>query len=236
MHFPKMEEFLMEVLHYIKYPFDKIEIRSELESHIMDRIDYYIELGHDAKAAELLALQDMGDSKEIGKELNKQHNPFLGWIFTITKVMLVLFVIVDVYFVGAHIIFTFSGTNMLKEIPKSDILYRIDLNLKVKLDDTVIKFKHLVYEKNGDMNIIYDYYDTRLWGTGWGSDPIHTISDNLGNIYFTGGSQSSGGIVRHCIFTFNNFSADADTLIISYDMYNRNFKVEIPLRAGEQHE
>jgi hypothetical protein len=34
----------------------------------------------------------------------------------------------------------------------------------------------------------------------------------------------------------NDFSSEADTLIIEYDMYNRYYKVEIPLKVGDSNE
>lgn len=228
----RKDEFLREVLSYIKFPFDREDIKAELENHIIDKIDDYAEQGYDRETAEQLSISDMGNAEEIGIELNKQHNPFLGWLWKITNVMVLLFAIWNIYVIGAPIVLNLFPSNPLNDIPRSDIVYKIDVDKKVRLDDTVIHFTTIVYEKNGDMNILYESYDTRLWGTGWNIGTIGSITDNLGNAYYTGSVSSSGGIVSKYMNTVKNFSREADMLIISYDNYNRIYKIEIPLQVG----
>lgn len=232
MPLPKKDKFLKEVLSCVKFPFDRDNIKSELDSHIVEKIDHYIAQGYDNETAEQLSINDMGDAKEIGTALNKQHNPILGYIWMLTNLVIIFIVIVNIYNVGLPLLFSLFS-NSIDNIPTSNIVYAIDVNEKVKLDDTVIHFTNIVYEQNGDMNIFYKYYDTKLWGTGWSETDIGAITDNLGNIYDTGSGQSSGGIVTKSVITVGDFSSEADTLIISYDRYNRKYRLEIPLKAGD---
>ncbi|MDF2519903.1 MAG: hypothetical protein K0R84_531 [Clostridia bacterium] len=233
---PKKDEFLQGVITHIKFPFDREDIRAELESHISEKMDYYIEQGHDIENAEQLAVNDMGDAEEIGVELNKQHNPFLGWIWKITNVMVVLLVIWNVYTIGVPLLYPMFKGNPVNDIPKSDIVYRIDIDEKVKLDDTVIHFTNVIYEKDGDLNIFYEHYDTRLWGMGWSLGSIGEVTDNLGNKYFAGSGYGGGGIISRSCRIIENFPKEAEKLIISYDSYNRKYTVEIPLQAGDDNE
>ena len=115
-------------------------------------------------------------------------------------------------------------------------MYKIDIDEKVKIDDTVIHFTNVVYDKNGDMSIFYEYYDTRLLGAGWSIGSIGDIMDNLGNTYFSGSGYSSAGLKSKCRKTVRDFSQDADILIIDYDYYNRKYRVEIPLKVGDDNE
>lgn len=92
------------------------------------------------------------------------------------------------------------------------------------------------YDKNGDMNIFYEYYDTRFWGAGRSLGAIGDVMDNLGNTYFWGSGYSSAGIKSKCMKTVRDFSKEATTLIIDYDYYNRKFRVEIPLKVGDTNE
>ena len=80
MLFPKLEQYLTEVISFVKFHPDRETIKSELESHMIDRIDDYIALGYDNEIAEQLSIKNMGDAREIGRALNKVHNPILGWI------------------------------------------------------------------------------------------------------------------------------------------------------------
>lgn len=232
----KIDKFLEEVLFYIKFPFVKDDIRFELESHILDKIDYYMEQGYDKEKAEELSINDMGDPKEIGIELNKQHNPFLGWMLKITNVMVIFFLIKSIFFICPIVVNFLTGNNLVNDIPKENIVYKIDMDKKVKLDDRIIHFTNVVYDKDGDMSIFYEYYDTRLWGAGWSLGTIGEITDNLGNTYMAGSGVESGGIKSKCRWTVGNFSKDADTLIINYDNYNRKYVVGIPLKAGDTNE
>jgi hypothetical protein len=233
---PKTINFVDEILSYIKFPFDRYDIKMEIEGHILDKIDYYLKQGYDKKNAEQISINDMGDAKEIGIALNKQHNPVYGWLWKVTNLIVCLLAVWSIYITVVPTIITLFESNPIKEIPEDNIVYKIDVNEKVKLDDTIINFTEIIYENNEDMNIFYKYYDTRLWGTGWTLGTIGDITDNLGNTYFTGSSAGSAGINSKCIRIVENFSREADTLIICYDMYNRKYRVEIPLKAGEDNE
>ena len=232
----KVDKFLENVLSYIKFPFVKDDIKFELESHILDRINYYIEQGYDSEEAEELSIRDMGDPKEIGILLNKQHNPFLGWILRITNGMVVLLITLGALFIIPILGVSLFSKSPIKDIPKGDIVYKIDIDEKVKIDDTVIRFTNVVYDKNGDMNIFYECYDTKFWGMGWSSTAIGDVMDDLGNTYFSGSGYSSAGIKSKCRRTVRDFSKEADTLIIDYDYYNRKYRVEIPLKVGDTNE
>lgn len=233
---PKGEEFLDDVLSFIKFPFDRATIRKELESHLQDKIEDYIEQGYDEEAAEQLSISNMGEAKEIGTELNREHNPFVGWLWMLTRTAIILLIVINVFIAGVPVVMSLFRSNLVNDIPKSNIVYSIKVDKKVQLDDTVIDFTDVILEKNGQLDIFYEYYDTRLWGTGWSLGDIGTISDNLGNVYFSGSGYGQGGIKSQNRRIVDHFSSEATTLIISYNRFNRKYGVEIPLKAGDQNE
>lgn len=237
---PKSEEFLISVLSYVKFSFDHKAIKGELQDHLIDKIEAYIEQGYGEEKAEQMAISDMGEAQEIGLELNREHNPIVGWLWRVSHIVVVIFIIMNLYFVGLPMVISVGNTlinyNNAANIPKSNIVYNIQVNQKVKIDDTVIDFTNIILEKNGDMNIFYRYYDTSLWGLGWSLGDIGVITDNLGNKYFNGSGYGSGGIISTDRLILNNFAKDADTLIISYDSFNRQYRVEIPLRKVKGNE
>ena len=233
MHLPKSERFLEEIMSYIKFPFDKDIIKKEIYSHMIDKVEYYIGMGYDNELAEQQAIADMGDAKEIGKALNKQHNPIIGWLWKISNVLVIMCILFNLFFVGLPIILTLFWDNPVNDIQKSDIVYSIAVNKTVQIDDQVITFTNVTYEKNKKLSIIYECYDKGLWRSGWSLGNIGIITDNLGNKYFDGSSSSSNGIISKNVRTISNFNNAANTLIISYDSYNRKYKVEIPLKEGE---
>lgn len=233
---PNSEKYLEELLSYVKFAFDRGSIRKELTDHIIDEMEYYIEQGCTEDEAEIIAIQNMGDAKEIGTELNKQHNPIVGWIWRITsiivRIMIALFCLFVLMFFNYFNIFQ---KDLIKEVPKSEIIYRIDLKEKVKIDNTVIKFTHLLYKKNGDMNIYYEIYSTGLIGSILKINQVDII-DNCGKHYDYSTGQENYKLITKGFWIVDHFSAEADTLIINYDRYNRKYRVEIPLKAGDKNE
>lgn len=228
---PKGDKYIEDILSYVKFSFDRSDIRSELKGHLLDRIEDYTEAGQ-GEDAEELSIAAMGNAEEIGLELNRQHKPLLGWLWLISRLAVVLLIIVDLYVVGLPVLMSLFGHNPGKDIEKANIVYNITVNKRVQLDDAVINFRKVIYEKNGDLTIIYDYYEARFWGARWSLSDIGTISDNLGNRYFEGSDGSKGGIKPIVSRTVKNFSSEADALIINYDQYNRKYRVEIPLKGG----
>ncbi|QOR34905.1 hypothetical protein IMX26_15805 [Clostridium sp. 'deep sea'] len=237
MLYSNKNKYLQQVLKQIKFPFDKPAIEQEISCHIEDKIDFYLELGHKRLEAEKLALNEMGDATFIGKELNKQHNPLLGWAWKISSVVLVLFLFFSVIEIGDTLICALiTNDNPANSINKDNIVYNIKLNEKVKIDDTVIKFTQIIYEKDASLSIFYDCYDTRLWGTGWSTENIGAIKDDKGNSYYSGTSYKGGSIRSRCKRTVRNFPNNAKSLIIDYNNFNRKYKIEIPLQRGISNE
>ncbi|HHV09076.1 MAG TPA: hypothetical protein GXX75_02205 [Clostridiales bacterium] len=232
---PKSEVFLNEVLSYVKFTFDRNDIRKELEGHISDKIEYYMELGSEPEEAEQLSVQDMGDAREIGIELNKQHNPVLGWIWRITGIIAALLILLFL-FVIAMSMGSFFQKDLSKETPKADILYQIDIKEQIRIDDRIIRFTKVIMEESGELSIFYTYHNAGLLGGSWSLGYIGEILDDQGNKYVAMSGQQQGGIITKGMLTIPDFSRDADTLIISYDSYNRKYRIEIPLEAGETDE
>lgn len=66
--------FINEVTKHIKNKTAKQIIEDELSSHILDKIDYYVELGYTKEQAEQKAIEDMGDPEQTALPLNSLHN------------------------------------------------------------------------------------------------------------------------------------------------------------------
>ena len=163
------ESYLKEVLSQVKFSFDHEFIDKELRSHLEERMEDYISEGCSPEEAEKMALENFGDPKEIGKALNKEHNPIIGWILYSSNVLL---------FVGSlYLIFTilvpfgmsFFGRDPSKSIPKENILYSIEVNEKRKIDDRIITVEEIIYEKT-EISIS----STAMWipGFGDGAGPL----------------------------------------------------------------
>lgn len=71
-------EWMRLVMREIHFAPDRKKIRQELLEHMEDRMEEYLE---QETAAEARVLASMGDPVEVGRELNRQHKPWLGWLW-----------------------------------------------------------------------------------------------------------------------------------------------------------
>lgn len=85
----QIKEFLNSVCEQIKYKPIREEISEEIECHIKDLKEQFIEEGIKEEVAEEKAIKQMGNAEQIGKELNKIHKPKLDW-----KLILITFVLI----------------------------------------------------------------------------------------------------------------------------------------------
>lgn len=67
-------KFVYEVIKNIKNKTAKQSIEAELSSHILDKIDYYVEIGYTKEQAEEKATEDMGDPEQTAVPLNSLYN------------------------------------------------------------------------------------------------------------------------------------------------------------------
>lgn len=67
-------EYIDSVLSLIKNKAYKKDIEAEIMSHIEEREEYYLDMGLDKKTAETKALDNMGDPKQVGEQMNRVHS------------------------------------------------------------------------------------------------------------------------------------------------------------------
>lgn len=85
----QIKEFLNNVCEQIKYKPIRNEISEELENHIKETKENYMQEGMNEEESEEKAIKQMGKAEEIGKKLNKIHKPKMNWKLFI--IVLILF-------------------------------------------------------------------------------------------------------------------------------------------------
>lgn len=74
----------------LRFPPDREAVRQELRDHLQDRQADFEAQGMSQPEAERAALRAMGDAVAVGKELNRVHQPWLGWLWLASKAAVVL--------------------------------------------------------------------------------------------------------------------------------------------------
>ena len=112
-----IKNFLKTVCQQIKYAPARKGIAEELENHIQEIKEDYINNGIKEKEAEEKAVAQMGTAEEIGKKLNQIHRPKFDWKLAILILILVVFgLLVAILksnrlysYIGQEIIFVIIG-------------------------------------------------------------------------------------------------------------------------------
>lgn len=238
MRLPEWDKFLDETVGYVKFFWDRADIRRELQEHIEDIYDDLVSEGVDEKEAERLAVEYMGDAEEIGRALNKEHNPFLGWVWIATRIAAVF---VAVSFAGY--LFSF-GTGVVRYfyddneyVTEAEMLYEVECDEKIKIDHSTITINGAEYYDNGEMVVKYRIYNdifakTVDWSFGISAADF---TDEKGNKYYGGGGFSSGKSIGSVGFVvIDEFPYDSDMLIMDSDHNGRRLYAEIPLKEARE--
>lgn len=224
-----VDEFLNEVCKHIKYKGAHLDVTDELQNHIRDHMDDFIGRGMDEETAVRMAVEAMGDPVEIGNSLNKLHKHYLGWILSITDLLIVIAILWTSLIIGFGISSSFGSFSLM---PKSEnIVYSVNVNEKDKIDSRTVVIKEVVLDKSGRIYIRYNDYSTPF---SLGQSMMDfQVYDDKGNTYLGGGSQSKEAFFsRSYLRYFDNWDKNAKKLIIDYDHYNRRMRFEIPLGGG----
>lgn len=100
-----------EVIEQVRFKPDRDKIWNELIAHIEDRTEDMKSRGYTGEESETRAVAAMGDPAEVGKHLNAVHKPWLGWLWIVSKVLIILV-----------ILFTAFTLIFLENIPNRDII------------------------------------------------------------------------------------------------------------------
>ena len=73
------------VVEQVRFRPDRAAVAKELTAHYVDHVKDLERLGYEQELAEQRALGAMGDPVEIGKSMDRVHQPWLGWLWLVSK-------------------------------------------------------------------------------------------------------------------------------------------------------
>ena len=225
MHSTEIDSYIRHVLRQVHFFPDHKEIQLELETHIADCIVDYEERGFSREEAEQLCLRNLGDSKVVGKELNRVHNPLIGCVYSISQLVMVLMVAFSIYLYGTLLFdLILSPLDKNQSIKKDTIVATLDIDETATIDDDIYHFYRLIYDTNGDLHILWTSRN-RYFLPISSRSPLGKITDESGTEYLMN-SSSSGGLINYHRLTLENYNPESQTLYIDYDYYNRSFHLQ----------
>ena len=81
----------------VRFKPDRKAIAKELTAHYEDHVYDLERVGYERKLAKQRALAAMGDAAEVGRALDRVHKPWLGWMWIVSRAVLVLTVIAGLF-------------------------------------------------------------------------------------------------------------------------------------------
>lgn len=239
MNFPCWDDFIKRVLAHVRFKYDHYEIKRELLEHMEDMFCEYTRDGMEESAAEKAVVNCMGDADDIGRALDESHNPALGRLWRISRIVLIILILLNI--IPAINLILISGyslangyDNKYAERENTELVYRIDVDDSWTINNKHFWIKELRYYDNRVMEVRYAIFENpfsdsvkRNFGLGW-------FCDDKGNKYYGQGSLSSGYYARGQSF-LEDFPPDAESLVYDHDYGGRRVYIEIPLN-GEKEE
>ena len=177
------DKYLQIVRKQIHFVFDRDAIEAELNEHFYESIQDLLDDGFSLKEAEEQAVKQMGDPIEVGKLLNKEHQPILGYLWMLSRVMLGLLLILVLLYAGGGVygvIMNLTPATIEKSV--ETIVLDLDLDMpthKVKID-------HICVDEQGNYSLTYRMWKKCNYSRAWGSDELFEIIDNTGENLFDG--------------------------------------------------
>lgn len=233
MSLSKIDEFLEEVVKEVRFKYDRKDIKKELLDHIEESIDNNINAGFSKEEASEIAIENMGDATLIGKELNKEHNIFLGYFYILIK-NIFYFVVATMLVIFLKDILSLSNFPIDKKILKNDIVLHAQVNEKIEMDNRVINIKDAYITNYNELIIYYETYTKNLKVNDWSFRGLgQEYIDDLGNKYNIISSSSRTTFYKDkCIDIIRDFNIDANEINIKYDQFNRKYEINIKLKEG----
>lgn len=91
----------------------KRKVSIELEQHIDEKIDFFIEIGYENDAAQEKALEAMGEAEEVSKQLGELHNDFHNPFFDCVIMVVWLGILGGIYYLLDRFIFGDVGLSSI---------------------------------------------------------------------------------------------------------------------------
>jgi len=92
----EFQKWCKTVTDQVRFRPDRAAIARELQAHYEDHVKDLERIGFDSTLAEERALAAMGDAEQIGRAMNRAHKPWLGWLWTASRLSLLLGVLFGV--------------------------------------------------------------------------------------------------------------------------------------------
>lgn len=183
------KEYLQRVRKHIYYIFDRDGIERELAEHLQDGMDALRDEGYSKEEAETLAVERMGSPDEVGRQLNKEHHPVLGYAWLASVVLLVLLAVPLMLSVGNMI---YMGIKTITPINIENSVEIYPVNMVLELPTHKVWLDNICVSEEGEYYLTYRAWTKYSYSrAGWSTELFYP-QDSSGKYLGQSGFSSSG--------------------------------------------
>ncbi|MBR3840100.1 MAG: hypothetical protein IKM20_03075 [Erysipelotrichales bacterium] len=201
------QEYLNVVRKQIHFFLDRDSIEEELSSHLSESIADLMDEGLPKDEAEQLAVKQMGDPIEVGKQLNQEHHPVLGYLWLASNVVLALLAVPTIV---TLISFAYGAYNMLTPAVMGNAVEIVSVNYERITPTHRIQIDNVCVNEEGRYYLTYRAWTNWEYSrAGWSTDSIRVINDD--GTYLGGSSYSSSSFLGK--YGYTSFEMPSDGII-----------------------
>ena len=233
----RREQYLDEVLSFVKFKYDHKAIRRELAEHMADLKEDLMAEGMDEEAAEYMAVEYMGDAAEIGRELDKEHHALLGWVWRISKrIVFILLVVNALPFISLVDNMIFGCTEEYEPSTDAAVAWERKLDEEYQIYDDTLILGSVYYYEDGLLEMTYwtkrnPFARSIDWSLSVGIDGYDEEGNRIPHTQ--GGGYKGGGYHSLGTVHMDEVPADIKTLKI---YCTEQMTLSVDLETGEVEE
>ena len=84
------KEWCARAVGHVRFKPDRLAIERELTDHYEDHRRDLVRIGYEPNLASERALRAMGDADTVGEALDRAHQPWLGWLWELSRLLVLL--------------------------------------------------------------------------------------------------------------------------------------------------
>ncbi|MBR6584990.1 MAG: hypothetical protein IKK69_04795 [Firmicutes bacterium] len=245
MRFETWDNYIDIMLSQVKFRFDHKDIRLEYEEHMEDKLEFLMDCGMDEERAAREVLTEMGEPESLGRALNEIHSPLLGWIWWVSKIAAKIAIAVGVFLVlyvsAMELKSALRGGEYEVLENYGDVIWQYEINQEFVIDDVTVYLDDVQLYETGCVAVRYSqkteiFRRYPKYSFNFSSLDGQVFSDEDGNYYSFFLNRFTNG--KKTVLLFEDFSPDADYLIIDWNQHGRSIYAKVPMneaaKAGEQ--
>lgn len=221
------EKWLERVLRKVHYRPDRPAIARELQGHFEDGVEFYREEGLEEEQCREKALLDLGEPEGIGKLLNREHSPVLGYGLMAVNLLAALLLIPALLALGSA---CYEGISQYQrwmpqyKLEGVPLAWEQELGEGVWVDSTYLRYTKALCTEEGELYVFY----MKCTLPGFIEQaPVAQVADAEGEVYPMQRASGQNSPVAFGYIQVPEYPTDEESFQLLYVRSHRSYRLEV---------